>query len=408
MSLTAPAAPSAPPCYVPGGGEAWRSPWAGYAALRDHDPVHQVVPEAHPEHDFYVLTRHADVLAAAVDTTTFSSAHGLSERYDELEALGLTDSPPMVMQDPPVHSEFRRLVSRGFTPRQVTELEPAVRAFVVERVEALAARGGGDIVAEIFKPLPSMVVAHYLGVPSEDRQRFDNWTDAIVTAGAAGSVLEAADAVGALMSYFSELIQRRRVEPGHDTVSELVSAGVGDDDAGLIAILGYVFTMVNGGNDTTTGALGGAVQLLSERPEQRALLVDQPDLIGPAVEEVLRLTSPVQVLGRTTTRDVDLHGVRIPAGRKVMLHYGAGNRDPRRYGPDADDLDVIRRPSQILTFGQGAHHCLGNAAARLQIRVALEEVLARVPRFVVDPLQTTWAPGPYVRRPTSVPMTVPA
>jgi cytochrome P450 len=392
--------------YVPGGGERWRSPWAAYAALRDHDPVHHVVPDNRPQHDYYVLTRHADVLEAAVDSSTYSSAGGLSERYDELEALGLADNPPMVMQDPPVHGEFRRLVSRGFTPRQVTELEPEIRGFVAGRLDALARRGGGDIVEELFKPLPSMVVAHYLGVPEEDRAQFDEWTDAIVSAGPAGDGAAAAAATGELLGYFGRLIDTRRTAPGDDSVSHLVRAGVGDDDAGLVGILGYVFTMVNGGNDTTTGALGGAAQLLSERPDQRARLVADPGLVKAAVEEFLRLTSPVQVLGRTTTRDVELHGVTIPAGRKVLLHYGAGNRDPRRYGPDADELDVERAPSQILAFGQGAHHCLGNAAARLQIRVTLEELLTRIPGFTVDVDAVRWAPGPYVRRPTTVPLTV--
>lgn len=392
--------------YVPGGGERWRSPWAEYAALRDLDPVHHVVPDDWPQHDYYVLTRHADVLEAAVDSATYSSSGGLSERYDELEALGLTDNPPMVMQDPPVHGQFRRLVARGFTPRQVTDLEPEIRAFVAERVEKLALRGGGDIVEEIFKPLPSMVVAHYLGVPDEDRAQFDAWTDAIVSAGPAGDVGAAAAATGELLGYFGRLIDARRTDPGEDSVSHLVRAGAGDDDAGLIGILGYVFTMVNGGNDTTTGALGGAVQLLAEHADQRARLVADPTLVKPAVEEVLRLTSPVQVLGRTTTRDVELHGVTVPAGRKVLLHYGSGNRDPRRYGPDADELDIERAPSQILAFGQGAHHCLGNAAARLQTRVALEELLARIPDFAVDVDAVRWAPGPYVRRPMTVPFEV--
>ena len=152
--------------YVPGGDEAWRSPWAGYAALRDLDPVHHVVPEGRPHEDFYVLTRHADVLDAAVDTATFSSAQGLTVEYGEMEKIGLADNPPLVMQDPPDHTAFRRLVSRGFTPRQVIDIEPAVRAFVVERVEQIAERGHGDIVTELFKPLPSMVVAYYLGVPA--------------------------------------------------------------------------------------------------------------------------------------------------------------------------------------------------------------------------------------------------
>jgi cytochrome P450 len=381
-----------------------------YAALREHDPVHHAMPEGRPHEDYYVLSRHEDVLRAAVDTATFSSAQGLTVEYHELEKIGLVDNPPMVMLDPPEHTAFRRLVSRGFTPRAVRDIEPDVRAYVAERLRGFVAAGGGDIVVDLFKPLPSMVVAHYLGVPAEDRDRFDEWTDAIVAASSAGHPTEAADATTAMLGYFSELIERRRREPAHDrpsdTVSLLVAAGVGDDEAGLLSILGYVFAMVTGGNDTTTGALGGAVQLLAERPDQRALLVADPTLVKDAVEEFLRLTSPVQGLARTTTRDVELHGVTIPAGRKVLLLYAAANRDPRRYGADAERLDVRRHPTQILAFSQGSHHCIGNAAARMMARVALEELLARIPSFTVDLDGVTWAPGPYVRRPLTVPLAV--
>lgn len=395
--------------YRPGGGEAWRDPWSSYAVLREQDPVHHVVPPDRPEADHYVLSRHADVLAAAVDVATFSSAQGLTVEYDELERIGLVDNPPFVMTDPPVHTAFRRLVARGFTPRQVRDIEADVRAFVVERVEGLRAAGGGDIVVELFKPLPSLVVGHYLGVPEADRARFDEWSTAIVGANVGIVGTDAASATVELMGYFTELIERRRREPGDDTVSQLVAAGVADGpdaDAGLLSILAFVFTMVAGGNDTTTGALGGAVQLLSSRPDQRALLVADPSLLPDAVEEFLRLTSPVQALARTAVRDVVLHDTVIPAGRKVLLLYGAANRDPRRYGPDADELDVRRRPSQILSFSQGHHHCLGAAAARMQILVALEELLARIPDFTVDDAAITWAPGPYVRRPLGVPLEV--
>ncbi|WP_408897344.1 cytochrome P450 [Nocardioides sp. R1-1] len=390
--------------YRPGGGAAWRNPWPGYAWLREHAPVHHVVPPGRPEADYYVLSRHSDVLAAAVDVATYSSAHGLTVEYDELERIGLADNAPFVMTDPPAHTTFRRMVARGFTPRQVRDLEPAVRAFAAARLEGLRSAGGGDVVAELFKPLPSLVVGHYLGVPAEDQPRFDEWSSAIVAANVGDGELAAADAAAAtteLMGYFTELVERRRAEPADDTVSQLVLA-----DTDLFEILAFVFTMVAGGNDTSTGALGGAVQLLAAHSEQRALLAAAPDLVPDAVEEILRLTSPVQGLARTTTRDVALHGTTIPAGRKVLLLYAAGNRDPRAYGPDADALDVRRRPRQVLSFGQGHHHCLGAAAARLQITVALEELLARIPHFSVDEDAVTWAPGPYVRRPLSVPLVV--
>ena len=393
--------------------ETWPNPWPMYRALRDHDPVHHVVPEARPDHDYYVLSRHADIWAAARDHETFSSAQGLTVNYGELELIGLQDNPPFVMQDPPVHTEFRKLVSRGFTPRQVEAVEPKVREFVVERIERLRANGGGDIVAELFKPLPSMVVAHYLGVPEEDRAQFDGWTDAIVAAntgaGGIGGALETVgDAVGSMMAYFTELIGRRRHEPEDDTISHLVAAGVGADGdiAGTLSVLAFTFTMVTGGNDTTTGMLGGSVQLLHQRPDQRRVLAENPDLIADSVDELLRLTSPVQGLTRTATRDVTIGDTTVPAGRRVLLLYGSANRDERQYGPDAADLDVRRCPRNILTFSHGAHHCLGAAAARMQSRVALTELLSRCPDFDVDEADIGWAGGSYVRRPLSVPFRV--
>jgi cytochrome P450 family 130 len=393
--------------------ETWPNPWPMYRALRDHDPVHHVVPEARPDDDYYVLSRHADIWAAARDHETFSSAQGLTVNYGELELIGLQDNPPFVMQDPPVHTEFRKLVSRGFTPRQVEAVEPKVREFIVERIERLRANGGGDIVAELFKPLPSMVVAHYLGVPEEDRVQFDGWTDAIVAAntgaGGIGGALETVgDAVGSMMAYFTELIERRRHEPEDDTISHLVAAGVGADGdiAGTLSVLAFTFTMVTGGNDTTTGMLGGSVQLLHQRPDQRRVLAENPDLIADSVDELLRLTSPVQGLTRTATRDVTIGDTTVSAGRRVLLLYGSANRDERQYGPDAADLDVRRCPRNILTFSHGAHHCLGAAAARMQSRVALTELLSRCPDFDVDEAGIVWAGGGYVRRPLSVPFRV--
>jgi cytochrome P450 len=389
-------------------GDGWAEPWSMYTALRDHDPVHHVVPGDVAD-DYWVLSRHADIWAAARDHETFSSAGGLTVAYNELELIGLADNPPMVMQDPPAHTEFRKLVARGFTPRQVEAVEPKVRAFVIDRVERLRDAGGGDIVTELFKPLPSMVVAHYLGVPDADRARFDGWTEAIVAASTeAGGVAGASDAVLEMTGYFAGLIERRRTDPGDDTVSHLVAAGLGvdGDAAGLLSILAFTFTMVAGGNDTTTGLLGGAVQLLTRNPDQRRMLTEDPALIGDAVEEFLRLTSPVQGLARTATADVTIDGRTIPAGRKVLLLYASANRDERQYGPDAAELDVTRRPRNILTFSHGAHHCLGAAAARMQSRVALTELLARCPDFEVDESGIVWAGGNYVRRPVSMPVRV--
>ena len=384
------------PAFVPCSGPSWQNPFPMYAALRDHDPVHHVAAG-----DYWVLSRFADVFSAARDTATFSSAEGLTFRYGDMDAAGLGEATPMVMLDPPEHTAFRRQVARTFTPRRVQSLEPVIRRFVATRLERLA--DGGDIVAEVFKPLPSMVVAHFLGVPAEDRDRFDDWTDAIVAASAEGDVLAAPQAVGELFEYFTDLIERRRRQPGDDTISQLLSDE--DDVAAVPAmrILGFAFTMVAGGNDTTTGMLGGSAELLTEHLDQRRSLVDDPGRIGDTVDELLRLTSPVQGLARTTTRDVELHGTTIPAGRKVLLLYASANRDPREFGDDAEELRIDRRPRQIMSFGYGAHHCLGAAVARLQARVALEELLGTFPDFTVDAAAGEFAPGHFVRRYRSLP-----
>lgn len=375
--------------------ESWRDPWASYALLRETDPVHDAG-------DFWVLSRFTDVYDAARDTTTFSSARGLTLTDGEAELDLVRDFQPMVMLDPPDHTEFRRMVGRGFTPRQVEHLEPLVRDFVRARVEVLAERGSSDVVHELLKPLPSLVVAHYLGVPDEDRPRFDVWTDAIVAATSRGNPLAGADAAAEMFGYFAHLIEQRRAAPGDDTISQLCRAG---DDVSVLRMLGFAFTMVAGGNDTTTGLLGVTLQLLTDHPEQRRQLLDDPGLVPDAVEEFLRLSSPVQGLARTTTREVELGGHRIPAGARVLLLYAAANRDPREFGDDADELDVTRAPRRILTFGHGAHHCLGAAAARLAGRVVLEELLTRLPQFTVDAAAGTFADGHYVRRYDTLPFT---
>jgi cytochrome P450 family 130 len=330
-----------------------RDPWSTYAWLREQSPVHFVryrdvldrgAPRASgPDAGFYVLSRFADVFAAARDTTTFSSAHGLSLDGGDLKTLGL--APTIVMMDPPDHTSYRRLVSRGFTPRRVDEHEAAVRAFVVERIEALRARLGvddtADFVAEVARPVPCFVVAQYLGVPAADRGRFDAWTEAIVAGNAAGDVLQAArEAIGELYGYFTELVERRRREPGDDMVSTLVQASLGGDPVPLEAVLGYAFVMIAGGNDTATGLLGGMAELLTAHPDQRRRLRDDPSLIPTAVDESLRLTSPVQGL---------------------------------------------------------------SAAARLQGRVVLDELLRRLPDLQVDSAAGRYAPGAFVRRFTSLP-----
>ena len=382
-------------------GDDWRDPFDDYRQLRDRGAVVEA------DHDtygcYYVLPRFADVFSSVRDTTTFSSAQGLTLDPDAM-AMFAGVTAPIVMMDPPQHTTMRRAVSRQMTPRRVAEFEPAIRAFVGERLDQVAAANGGevDIIATLAKPLPSFVVAHYLGVPAPDRARFDGWTEAIVAAGAAGAIEQAGVALGELIAYAEELMELKRTIPGDDLVTDLIQAEGEAATPGWI--IGFIFTMVTGGNDTVTGLLGGALELLQTHRDQRALLVADPTLIAPAVEEFLRLTSPVQNLARSTTTEVGIEGTTLPAGARVLLHYGAANRDEREFGPDADSLDVRRNPRRTLALGHGAHHCLGAAAARAQGAVAIEELLARFPDFSVDIDRGRFAPGPFVRRYHSLPM----
>jgi len=386
--------------FVPRGGESWRDPFTMYGALRDHDPVHLVESEAG---DYWVLSRFEDIMEAAVDFETFSSAQGLTFTYGDMELSGV--EAPIVMMDPPEHTALRKLATKRFTPKQVREIEPLIRDFVIERVERLREMGEGDVIVELFKPLPSLVVAHSLGVPQEDRGQFDRWSDAIVAANASGDILTAPDAVGELFAYFTTLIEKRRKDPTDDMISTLVHAELDGEPVSMAKLLGIAFTMVTGGNDTTTGLLGVAAALLTEHRDQRSLLIGEPDRMKGAIEEFLRLASPVQGLARTTTREVAIRGKTIPTGRKVMLLYASGNRDEREFGPTASECDITRKIRRHLTFSYGAHHCIGAAIARLQASVALEELLARCPEFTVDADAARFAGGHFVRRYETMPFT---
>ena len=373
-------------------GETWAEPWDDYRALRDEDPVHEV-----GDAEFWVLSRFDDVFAAARDTATYSSANGLTTAPDDMASFD-EKARPIVMMDPPEHTAMRRLVSRPMTPRQVAPVEDLVREFIAEKLDAVADAGEVDIVQALFKPLPSYLVAHYLGVPPEDRVLFDRWTERIVQATAESTAEYGQDASAflELFEYASGLIERRKSDPGDDLVTGLVQQG--EDVASAMWIVGFIFTMITGGNDTVTGMLSASTVLLDRYRDQRQVLIGDPSIIPNAVEELLRLTSPVQNLARTLTRDVTLHGVTIPEGKKALLLFGSANRDEREFGPTAGELDVTRQINKIVTLGYGAHHCLGASVARLQCQVALEELLGRFPDYSVDENTARFAGGWSTRR----------
>ena len=381
--------------YDPLGPEFLADPYPAFAWLREHDPVHH-----HPADQrapaFWALSRFQHVWDAVRDPETFSSIGGLTFFRDEIGRLGIP--PTIVMLDPPRQTRLRALIGHGFTPKRVTALEDRIRAFVRARLDDMARRHADravvDFHAEFSSTVPTFVLAELLGVPASDRERFAPWVHALTqlhndgfdaasltgTHGPTGAL----EAMAEMMEYFSAAIAARRAVPSDDLLGGLVAAELDGEMLSDWDILGFCFVVVAGGSDTTASLISHAVTLLGDVPAQRELLLDQPGLLSAALLEFLRLESSVQGLARTTTRPVEIDGTTIPAGEKVMMLYAAANRDPQEFGDNADRLDIRREIPRHLSFSSGPHFCVGSHLARLQARVALEELLARHPWVTVD------------------------
>jgi hypothetical protein len=290
----------------------------------------------------------------------------------------------LVTTDPPDHTALRKLINRGLTPRRVAALEPGIRQVVLGAVDGLRAAGGGDLVTDLAVSLPTAIIGRFLGVPPGERADFHRWAAAVVS-GTSGVAFheEHHRAARALYGYFRDLIGRRRETPGDDLVSALLASEL--DGARLTddQVLGFCFNLIVGGIETTSNLVASGMVLLQEHPAVYHLLATDPTRIAPALEEFLRLETPVQGLCRTTTRPATFHGVIIPPGEKVLLLFGAANRDGREF-PDPDRPDVERVNERHLAFGYGAPYCIGAALARLMGRVAFEELTTRLGPVRID------------------------
>ncbi|WP_433477510.1 cytochrome P450 [Spirillospora sp. CA-142024] len=382
-------------------------PYPAYRRLRDDDPVHR-----HDDPPFWALSRFDDIWAATRDAEAFSSAQGLTFHPDEIGMLGL--APTIVMLDPPRHTVLRRLISHGFTPRRIGALEELLREFVRSRI-ALMERKAADGVApdlhrDFSSPLPTFALAHLLGVPEADRARFDPWVSALTTLQDDGFELkalkdDAAAAVAEMFAYFTDVIAARRADPSDDLISALTAAEVGGERLSDWDVLGFCFVMVAGGNDTTGNLISHGVALLDGDHAQRERLAADPSLVPNALLEFLRMESSVQALARTTTRPVTVRGTEIPEGEKVMMLFGSANRDEREFGRSAGELDVTREIPRHLGFSSGVHFCIGSHLAKLQARVAFEELLGAHPGIGVDLPNARRISSPFTRGWVSLPAT---
>ena len=355
-----------------------RDPYPTYRALRRRDPVHRSLLL-----DTWVLARHQDVSFVLRDDR-FSVER---ERWRGFQLLAPAPRvASMLVVDPPYHTRLRGLVSRAFTPRTVERLRPRIEAIVDEALERGAARGGMELVEELAYPLPVTVIAELLGVPAEDWPRFRAWSAALVASldpmsarddRSVAAMLEAREALGA---YLSEVIALRRREPGEDLISGLLSVEESGEGLSHLELVVMANLLLVAGHETTVNLIGNGVLALLRHPEQLALLRERPEIVGSAVEELLRWDSPVQLTARVALQPVELGGQLVEPGELVLALLGSANRDGDQFC-DPDRLDLTRDPNPHLSFGRGIHFCLGAPLARLEAQIAIGALVSRFPRL---------------------------
>ena len=377
-------------------------PYPVYRRMREEAPLYYNQP-----HDFYALSRFTDVERGLLDSKSFISGRG---GIIELIRAGIEmPSGVLIFEDPPAHTVHRRLLSRVFSPRRVAELEPKIREFCVRSLDQLAGAGEIDFIADIGAQLPMRVIGMLLGIPEQDQEAVRDRVDASLRTEAGKPMKVTEDFVGGAM--FAEYIDWRADHPSDDIMTELLQAEF-EDETGQIRrltreeLLTYITVVAGAGNETTTRLIGWTGKVLSDHPEQRRELVEDRSLIAGAIEELLRFETPAPHMARVTSRDVELHGQTVPEGSIVLMLPSAANHDDRRF-PDGDQFDIHRMDGPSLTFGFGIHLCLGSALARLEGRVALDEVLTRFPSWEVDMDRARLAPASTVRGWETLPAVLP-
>jgi len=357
-------------------------PYPVFKRLRDEAPLYR-----NEALDFYAVSRFADVEACSINWQTFISGRG-----SVLELIRSEWDIPrgmFIFEDPPLHNLHRRLLGRVFTAKRVAVLEEEMRGYCAAALDPVRDGAGFDFVRDLGADLPMRVISKMLGIPDEDREAVRDRFDSALQI-EEGRAPEAGAAVSGVsdISQFAEYISYRRKHPSDDLMTDLLETTF-TDEAGVerhleeAEILNYALLLAGAGNETTTKLIGWTGYLLGMHPDQRRLLVDDRSLIPGAIEEILRYEAPSPVQARYVQTDVELHGTMVPEGSVVLMLNAAANRDDRQF-EDPERFDVRRQIDHHVTFGYGLHFCMGSALARLEGRVALEEVLSRFPEWHVD------------------------
>lgn len=381
-----------------------------YAIDVDPHPIWRRMREEQPlywneRYEFFALSRFDDVWAAYHDTTTFSSAHGV-----QLETLDAPiEHPTMIFMDPPEHDQLRTLVSRAFTPRRIRDLEHSVASLVDGYLDEFVGAEQFDYVDQFGALVPPMVIGELLGVPVADREQMRHWFDDILhhDEESDGPSERAMTAGYATFEYVNTMIVERRKVPRDDLITALIEAEIEEHGEtrrlDALEVVSFVILLAGAGVETVARLLSWAAVVLARHPDQRALLAADPTLVPNGIEELLRFEAPSPVNGRWVTQPFEVHGMVVPAESKILLLNGSANRDPREFD-DPDRFDVRRAIKRHITFGYGAHFCLGAALARLEGRIALARTLARFPTWEIDESELVPVHTSTVRGFASVPV----
>ncbi|MCT7660647.1 cytochrome P450 [Mycobacterium deserti] len=376
-------------------------PYPMFKRFRDEAPLYY-----NEVHDFYAVSRFDDVNRTLVDFRTFSSARGA---VLEIIKSGMAIPPGLlVFEDPPAHDIHRSLLARAFTPRKMNALEPKVRDFTKKCLDAVVGGDHFDFVEDLGAIMPLRVVGMLFGIPEDYQHRVQQDGDRHVRTERGGRMTDNPEGTLSDGEVFAEFIDWRIDHPADDLTTELLNAEF-TDETGVVRklrrdeLLIFMNLVAVAGAETTTRLIGWSGKLLSEHPDQRRQLVADRSLLPAAIEEILRFEPPALQAGRFVTQDVEFHGTTVPEGSAILTLLGAANRDERRFGDDAEHFDINRTPRQHASFGVGAHYCLGNALARIEGRIALDEILSRFPDWEIDHENAVFSSSSTVRGWDSMP-----
>jgi cytochrome P450 len=356
-------------------------PYPVWKRMRDEAPLYY-----NQQYDFYAMSRFDDVERCSIDWRTYISGKG---SVLEMIKSGVEMQPGTILfEDPPAHDLHRSLLSRVFTPRRIAELEPKVRGFCAASLDPLVGSGGFDFISDLGAQMPMRTIGMLLGIPEADQEAIRDQIDEGLRLKEGTAPDPSASLSVTTGDVFADYIDWRADHPSDDLMTDLLNAEF-EDDIGVTRtltrqeILGYVGLLAAAGNETTTRLIGWTGKVLAEHPDQRAMIVEDRTLVPAAIEELLRYEAPSPVQARYITKDVEHHGQTVPAGNVMVLLTAAANRDERHF-PDPDRFDITRTIDHHLSFGYGIHFCLGAALARLEGRIALDEVVQRFPEWTVD------------------------